>query len=307
MLYTIKSDGVTEATMATRARAVVPESTRIDMLRSPVDQAAVKERFDLDMYKSIHAETRAIGVRLCVLIVILFFILAANSIAIFVTGFYVMKYEEVVKIYISNMTSPDIISAPLSAPSVSGMANQIRDMLDAAHTTSQMLTNDTFATEIRRKALASEADVDDVSRELTISAGLSRLNQTLISAENVAGLVSSAHTTNLMDALTAAIRDNLANVDMQAVNDMLAMAGNDTYVQHALRLADTAVAKVENYEGVAKQLGLFVADYYRARLPPNSRALPDRDDAWDRDADRASPPDMHESYRRQRREERVRI
>ncbi|KAK3289712.1 hypothetical protein CYMTET_2841 [Cymbomonas tetramitiformis] len=235
-------------------------------MRSPVDRAFVKERIDMDAYQSIQVETRAIGARLCVLIVILFFILAANSIAIFVTGFYVMKYEEVVKIYITNMTSPEIESAPLSAPTISGMTDQIRDMLDAAHTTSQLLVNDTFANEVRQRSLrGDEYTDDDVSMERSISAGISRFNRTLMTAETAADFMSSAHITDLMDAVTIVMRDSLAKVDIRAVNDMLDMIGNDTYVQHALRLADVAMSKVEDYEGVANRFGLIISEYYRGR------------------------------------------
>ncbi|KAK3245862.1 hypothetical protein CYMTET_44683 [Cymbomonas tetramitiformis] len=165
-------------------------------------------------------------------------------------GYYVNSYDQYVRVYLHNMTSPDLPSAPFSAVRMSNMSSQVYDMVNVAHLTTSVISN---ATSLENKHFNDfEPDNNDhrtqKERAHQIEQRLNALNQTLGAVQRVTDTIASTHTTTLMDAMRDVLNEKVASVDMKAINQMLYIASDDRIINRTLSLVDKTMDKVEVYE-----------------------------------------------------------
>eukprot|EP00854_Cymbomonas_tetramitiformis_P025965 gene25965-31788_t len=194
--------------------------------------------------------TKSLNTKLCVLIALLSFFVLCNFLALCVVAYYVNSYDRYVRVYMHNMTSPDLPSAPFSAGRMSNLSSQVYDMVNVAHLTTSVMSNATSLDNAR----FNEFNVDDEihksqeERAHQIQQRLTTINQTLGSVKRMTDMIASAHTITLMDAMSGVLKDKVASVDMNAVNQLLLTASDDHIINHTIHLFDKTLDKVDAYE-----------------------------------------------------------
>ncbi|KAK3242556.1 hypothetical protein CYMTET_47715 [Cymbomonas tetramitiformis] len=272
-MYTIKSAGSNIKRSINAGNApgesyvnFEPEDALRAPLRTRMDDDERNERFEQDyLALSVRRATKAMDRKLCVILTMVCVFVVCNTVTLLIAGMAVMKYENVVNVYIQNLTSPDDPRAPFSAPRLQRAGLKVENMLTVANVAAQVISNEsTFPVDS-----TEPIDAVAVARRKGIEARLSRLNETLATAERMAEFASGPHVTALMDTTASFLADTLSQIDMASVNTMIATFGNDAYLNHTLTLADKAMEKVDAYETTARRMTLIAAKAWMQNQQPN--------------------------------------
>ncbi|KAK3252048.1 hypothetical protein CYMTET_38606 [Cymbomonas tetramitiformis] len=250
-MYTITGSGPTNGRMqsATERYVDVDDPELVHSRQS----TSRRQHAEDDTAFVIRDAMRSMDQKLCAIVALVCFFVMCNLTTLLIAGVAIAKYEQVVNVYVQNLTSPDKPDAPFSAPRLNRASVKLEDMLSVAHVASQILSNETTVFE------DPDSPLDPVTeaRRKGLEARLERLNDTVAAAERMALFASGPHVSDLMDVTANFVQDTMSQIDMDSVNAMIATMGNSEYVNHTLGLADKAMMKVETYEHAMHRMAVI--------------------------------------------------
>ncbi|KAK3281401.1 hypothetical protein CYMTET_10816 [Cymbomonas tetramitiformis] len=123
-------------------------------------------------------------------------------------------------------------------------------MINVAHLTTSVMSNATSLDNERFNDFNVDENYHRSQKERAhqIEQRMNAVNKTLGAVQRVTDMIASAHTTTLMDAMSATLNEKVASVDMQAINQLLYTASDDRIINHTLSLFDKTMDKVDMYE-----------------------------------------------------------
>jgi len=189
---------------------------------------------------------RGVESKLCAIIFFFVIFTLCNLSATGFVAFYVYNYEESVRVYVTNMTSSEMPSAPLSSVRLADMSSRAQDMMHAAHLTVSVMTN---ATDLRGHGMAPIRDaVNESAQVQQLETRLDKLYDALESAKRSADVMTGPQTVDLMLAFNAFMREKMMQINMSHVNHLIATFSDETYINSTLDLARTGMDKLTLYE-----------------------------------------------------------
>ncbi|KAK3285726.1 hypothetical protein CYMTET_3860 [Cymbomonas tetramitiformis] len=258
-MYTITGSGPTTTRMPSATeRYVDMDASEFAMTRPPTSERICAEDATAS---AIRNATRSMDRKLCVIVALVCLFVLCNLATLLIAGVAIAKYEQVVNVYVQNLTSPEKPDAPFSAPRLNRASMKLEDMLSVAHVASQILSNETTSSEDSN----APRDPGVEMRRKGLEARLERLNDTMAAAERMALFASGPHVSDLMDVTANFVQDTMSQIDMDAVNTLIATIGNSEYVNHTLGLADKAMGKVDSYEHAMHRMAVLATQAWLQR------------------------------------------